>query len=129
MQARSHRTLERLEHRMKVPGAIIANAVDEQRRRTGDAVLLGICEIPSDARTDVFTVEVALKTLEVESNRARELDQISCLDRRLTIEETVMHFKEPTLTGRRFRRSRCELRAGVRALVREMSKGVDEPIA
>ena len=60
---------------------------------------------------------------------AGKLEKLGAPDGELVIEDGVVHLEEAPLERRGLRCPRREVRAGVRALVREVAEYVDEPVA
>ena len=114
---------------MKVPRAVVADSVDEQRRGTRHAILAAVREILFDACAHIVAFEVAREAVDVEPDRARDIDEIRLVDRRLAIEKPVVHFEEMPLSMGRLRSSGSKLGARVCAFVREVPEHVQEPVS
>ena len=127
--ARRDRPLQPLEQRIEVPRPVVADAVGEQRRRTGDAVAPSVRHILLDARADLGAVEIRGELRHVQSERARVLDDARFGHRLVAVVDPVVHLPETALIGGRLGGLRDPRRARVSALVREVAEGVDQPIA
>ncbi len=65
----------------------------------------GTADHELDARAYLVALEVARETFDIESDPAREIDESRVIDRRLTVEEPVVHLEEAPLSTRRLRSS------------------------
>ncbi len=82
LEPRADGAVERLEHRREIPRAVVAQAVDEQRRRAGHAIAATVVEIGLDPEPYVVAGEVAREALFIEAELARQLVELGISDRR-----------------------------------------------
>src|SRR5262245_26124273 len=99
VHARRDGPLERLEHRVVVPRAIVADPVDEQGWRTRNAVRAPGREILLDARAHFIAPKVAFEAIDIEADPTRELENVRLVERRLAAEQPVVHLEETPLSG------------------------------
>ena len=125
----SHGPLERFEHRVEVPGPVVADAVDEQRWRTGDAVPLTLSPVLLDARPGFRALQIRREAGHVEAQLPSVLDHRGLRDGRRAVVDEVVHLPEAALIRRRLGGAGDAFGAGMGALVGEVPKGVDEAVA
>src|SRR5262245_3563166 len=77
MDARCDGSLERFEHRVIVPRAVIAEPVHEERRRASHTVVATALDVALDARAHGLgvEVEVALEARRIESDLGGESEE------------------------------------------------------
>jgi hypothetical protein len=109
---------------MEIPGAVVANAVDEEAGRPRHAVVLSFGEIFLDPRQRFAAFEIALELRHVEAEIMREIAYLSFGERRLLFVQPIIHFPKAALFRRGFRSARYESRARMCSFVREMAKDV-----
>jgi hypothetical protein len=129
MHACGDGTFERLEHRVIVPGTVVADPIHEERGCSRHPVLATVLDVALDARAYGLGVEVAFEAARIEAGRLCELEELGAPDGELVIEERVVHLEEAPSKRRGFGRPRREVGAGVRVLVRKMAEDVDHAIA
>src|SRR6185437_384240 len=122
------RLLERLEHGVKIPGTVIAHAIDEDGRRSRHSIAPPVGEVLIDTLPQRGLAAVTLETVHVETERGCNLEQGALIDWRLATVERIVHLPVAALAAGGFRTDRQELRAGMGALIRKMPEHVDHAL-
>ncbi len=121
-------TLQRFEQRVEIPGAVVAYPIDEERRSARHAVVPPLVEILLHALASLVAERVGLEALRVQGELAREVEEHAFGDGKLVRVDTVVHFPEAALFRGGLRGACHTLGAGMRALVWEMPKDIDQAI-
>ena len=114
---------------MEIPGAVISHTVDEEGRRTRDAVASAFGKISLDPCVCLLALDIAVKPRLVEAESCYEIADLPFGERRLLFVKPVVHFPEPALPPGRFHDSCDKARARMRGFVGEMSEDKGQAFA
>ena len=102
----------------------MAPAVDEERRRAGDAAEVGAVDVLGDARGADAFAQVVGEAFDVETELLGVADQVVELERVLVLEQEVVHLPERALLGGGLGGLRGELSVGVDVVQRQVPPDV-----
>src|SRR5262249_21794971 len=91
------RLLQRFEQGVEIPGAVVADTIDEHGGRTRDAIAPALAEVLIDAFFGFLGIEIAAKPLHVEPEFFRKFERVLFLERKLMFIEKVVHVPEAPL--------------------------------
>ena len=103
-----------------VVGAVVAAAVDEEGRRTGDAAQVGAVDIFGDAGSAGVLLQLVGEPLDVEAELARRSGRGRRAEGVLVVEQEVVHLPERSLLGRGLGGFRGQLGARVDVAQRQV---------
>src|SRR5436189_6204560 len=115
------RDAHRRREAVDVVGAVVAPAVDEERRRAGDAAEVGAVDVVGDLRGADARTKVVCELLDVEPELLRVPDQVIRLQGVLVPEQQVVHLPERALRGCGLRCFGGELRVRMHVVQRKMA--------
>ncbi len=107
----------------------MAAAVDEERRRAGDAALVGADDVLADARRVHPAAQILGDAVGVEPELLGVAPHVARAQLALMVEEDVVHVPEATLCGRGFGGLRSQLRVRMHVVEREMAPDVAHVVA
>src|SRR5919197_2839070 len=90
--------------RLQVVGAVVAPAVDEERRRAGDAALVGLVDVFGDAWRELPPPQVLAEALDVQAEALGGGEKLARRERILVVEQLVVHLPELPLGAGGLRR-------------------------
>src|SRR4029079_15029864 len=113
---------------MEIPGIVVADSVDEEGRRNGDAVAATLPQVLLHASARRLAVEIAAEPIHVQPEAARKIEHALAPKRRFLLVEPIVHFPKSSLRGGGLRRAREQVCPRMHGFVRQMAKNVQERI-